>query len=317
MEQEAKDVMTYNETSNAYLYKEKKSKNYSTINLFDKIFKYFTLFSAFVLGITLFSIMFFVGKTGILTFKDVSISTFLFSLDWTPEDGKFGAGLFILGTLSLTALTLLIATPISLCIAVFISEIAPGWLKKFMRPVLDLLVGIPSIVYGYLGLTVLLPIIRKVTGQLIGEGLMAAALVLALMILPTITRLSDDALSFLPNEYKEAAYALGSTRWELTWKILLPAAKNGIITGIVLGMARAIGETMAVVMVIGNVAQIPGNIFTPTSVLTSNIVMQITSVMYGTTWSNALYMMAFLLLIVSLLLIGIVRFIRVKGEKVA
>ena len=129
---------------------------------------------------------------------------------------------------------------------------------------------------------------------------MVAALVLSLMVFPTITRISDDALTFLPNEYREAAYALGSTRLQMIWRVLLPGAREGIVTAIILGMARAIGETMAVVMVIGNVAQVPKTLLTPTSVLTSNIVMQIMNVEFDSTWNKALYMMAFLLLLISL-----------------
>lgn len=279
------------------------------------LFKYFCLFSGFILFITLFSIIYFIGKTGILVFKDVPITTFLFSTNWTPEDQKFGAGAIIAGTFVLTGMTLLIATPISIGIAVFLSEIAPNWLKRIIKPMIDLLVGIPSVVYGYFGLTVLIPFIRKLTGVEMGDGIMAAMLVLSLMVNPTITRISEDSLTVLPNMYREASYALGSTRLQMIWKVLLPGAKDGIVTAIILGMARAIGETMAVVMVIGNVAQLPVTLLTPTSVLTSNIVMQIMGVQADSTWHNALYMMAFLLLLISLILIACIRFIRYKGEQ--
>ncbi|WP_052948049.1 phosphate ABC transporter permease subunit PstC [Aneurinibacillus tyrosinisolvens] len=281
----------------------------------DRLFKYLCLTSAFLLCLTLISIIYFVGRTGILTFKTVSLSTFFFSTKWIPEENDFGAALFIIGTISLTLLTLLIAMPVSVGMAVFIAEIAPGWLKGSLRTVLDLLVGIPSIVYGYIGLTVLIPLIRKVTGQEMGDGLLASALVLALMILPTIARISDDALTSVSTEYREAMYALGATRLQMIWRVALPGARTGIVTGIILGMARALGETMAVVMVIGNTAQLPGNLFTPTSVLTSNIVMQVANVPFDSTWNYALYMMAFLLLIVSLLFIIIIRWIGPKGEQ--
>jgi phosphate transport system permease protein len=279
------------------------------------MFKYFCLFSGSILFITLFSIIYFVGKTGVLVFKEVPLLTFFFSTNWTPEEQHFGAAAIIIGTLVLTGVTLLIATPISLAVAIFLSEIAPNFLKRIMRPMIGLLVGIPSVVYGYFGLTVLIPFIRRITGTEMGDGILVAALVLSLMVFPTITSISDDALTFLPNEYREASYALGSTRLQMIWKVLLPGAKEGIITAIILGMARAIGETMAVVMVIGNVAQLPKTLLTPTSVLTSNIVMQIMNVEADSTWSNALYMMAFLLLLISLILIACIRFIRNKGEQ--
>ncbi|MET3292173.1 UNVERIFIED_CONTAM: phosphate transport system permease protein [Brevibacillus sp. OAP136] len=280
----------------------------------DQLFKLFCLGSGFILCVTLFTIIYFVGKTGFLTFQEVPLTTFLFSAEWVPENNQFGAFLFIFGTLVLTALTLLIATPLSLGIAIFLSEIAPTWVKRILRPVLDLLVGIPSVVYGYLGLTVLIPFIREVTGQEMGDGILAAALVLAIMVLPTITRISDDSISFVPGKYRHAAYALGATRTQMIFGVVLPAARKGIVTAIILGMARALGETMAVVMVIGNTAQLATGLFVPTSVLTSNIVMQISNVPFDSTWNYSLYMMAFLLLFLSLVLIAIIRLIRPKGE---
>lgn len=284
------------------------------VNLSNRLFKLFCFFSGFVLCVSLFSIVYFVGKTGFLTFHEVSLSTFLFSTDWVPEENRFGAFIFIFGTLALTALTLLIATPISIGIAIFLAEIAPNWVKKIVRPFLDLLVGIPSVVYGYLGVTILIPLIREATGTQLGDGLLAAALVLTIMILPTITRISDDAISFVPDKHRNAAYALGATRLQMITGVILPGARKGIITAVILGMARALGETMAVVMVIGNTPQLATELFLPTSVLTSNIVMQVANVPFDSTWNYALYMMAFLLLFISLILIATIRLIRPKGE---
>ncbi|WP_425434963.1 phosphate ABC transporter permease subunit PstC [Paenisporosarcina indica] len=279
----------------------------------NRMFRLFCFFSVLILGLSLLSIIIFVGRTGLLVFKDVSFQEFFFSTTWEPYDDKFGAATFILGTLSLTGLTLLLAAPISIGIAIFTSEIAPNWLKRILRPVLDLLVGIPSIVYGYLGLTVLIPFLRNITGATMGDGLLAAAIVLNIMVLPTISRISDDAISSVPSELREASYALGSTRMQTIIKVILPAASPGIFTAVILGMARSIGETMAVVMVIGNTPQLPSDLLTPTSVLTSNIVNQIIDVEFDSTWNYALYMMAFLLLLISNLLIIIIRKLRVKG----
>lgn len=293
----------------------KKSKfdRYARVRFANRLFHYLFLLCILALCAVLGLVIFFIGKTGILTFRDISLADFFLSLDWTPEDGKFGAGAFIINTLMLTGLTLLIAVPISVGMAVLLVEISPMWLKQFVRPVLDLLVGIPSIVYGYLGLTVLIPLIREWTGENLGDGLLAAALVLSLMILPTICRVSDEAIAAVPKKYREAAYALGSTRLQVIMWVVLPAAKRGIIAAIILGMTRAIGETMAVVMVIGNTAQLADSLFTPTAVLTSNIVMQISNVEFDSTWNYALHMMAFLLLLISFLLIVVIRFIGKKG----
>ena len=280
----------------------------------DKSFAFVCFLSILFLFLCLSAITFFIAKTGLLTFKTIPFSEFFLTTNWAPNENHFGAIGFIWGTLVLTFLSLLISLPFSLIMAIFISEIAPKWLKEFINPGLDLLVGIPSIVYGYLGLTVLLPLIRSITGSRLGDGLFAAALVLAIMILPTIARISADSLSNIPQKIRQAAFALGATKTQVIIKCLVPAAKSGITTGIILGMVRAVGETMAVVMVIGNTPNFAKSLFTPTSVLTSNIVMQITNVPSGSTWSNALYMQAFILLIVSLILIVTVRNIKSKNN---
>lgn len=278
----------------------------------NKLFRYYFLFSILALCFVLGLVILFIGKTALLLFGDLSPADFFLSFNWTPEEDSFGAAAFIVNTLSLTALTLIIAVPISVGMAVLCAEIAPKWMKTLIRPVLDLLVGIPSIVYGYLGLTVLLPFLRRVSGESLGDGLLAAALVLALMVLPTICRISDDAIVAVPRKYRDAAYALGSTRLQVTMRVVLPAASRGIISAVILGMTRAVGETMAVVMVIGNTPQLAKTLFTPSSVLTSNIVMQISNVEFESTWNYALHMMAFLLLVISFVLILI---IRVLGRK--
>nr|WP_240908699.1 phosphate ABC transporter permease subunit PstC [Paenibacillus timonensis] len=280
----------------------------------DRLFKNYFLFSILALCLVLAMVVFFIGRTAILTFGEVSFAEFFFSFNWTPEEDRFGAALFIINTLSLTALTMIIAVPISVGMAILIAEIAPNWLKKIIRPLLDLLVGIPSIVYGYLGLTVLLPFLRELSGEGLGDGLLAAALVLTIMILPTISRISDDAISAVPKKYRDASYALGSTRLQAIFKAVLPAAGRGIVAAIILGMTRAIGETMAVVMVIGNTPQLAKSLFAPASVLTSNIVMQISNVEFESTWNYSLHMMAFLLLLISFALILLIRYVGRKRE---
>ncbi|MNB78498.1 Phosphate transport system permease protein PstC [compost metagenome] len=283
--------------------------------LSDYTARYYFLFSILALCFVLVLVTVFIGKTALLLFGHISPAQFFFSFDWTPEDEKFGAASFIINTLSLTVLTMLISVPISVGMAVLTAEIAPLWLKRFIRPVLDLLVGIPSIVYGYLGLTVLLPFLRNLSGEGLGDGLLAAALVLALMVLPTISRISDDAITAVPAKYRDAAYALGSTRFQVIMRVVLPAAGRGILSAVILGMTRAIGETMAVVMVIGNTPQLAKTLFTPSSVLTSNIVMQISNVEFDSTWNYALHMMAFLLLLISFVLILVIRFLGRKRRE--
>nr|WP_256760322.1 phosphate ABC transporter permease subunit PstC [Cohnella sp. WQ 127256] len=280
---------------------------------YNRSFKIACIASASFVCLVLFSILFFMFRTGVLTFRDVPMATFFFSTDWSPENESYGAFVFIFGTFALTLLTLLISVPLSIIIAVFMAEVAPKWMRNLLRPVLDLLVGIPSVVYGFLGLTILIPLLRNITGTNMGDGILAAAIVLTIMVLPTISRISDDAISVVPRKYRDASYALGATRFQTIFKVTIPAARSGIMYGVILGMARAIGETMAVVMVIGNTPQLADALFKPTSVLTSNIVMQISNVPFDSTWNNALYMMGFLLLVISLLMIVLVRLLQQKG----
>ncbi|MFC4305445.1 phosphate ABC transporter permease subunit PstC [Cohnella boryungensis] len=283
--------------------------------IYNRLFKVACIASAVFVCLILFGILFFMFQTGVLTFREVSPAAFFFSTDWSPENESYGAFVFIFGTFALTLLTLIISVPLSVLIAVFLSEVAPRWLRNLLRPILDLLVGIPSVVYGFLGLTILIPLLRDLTGTNMGDGILAAAIVLTIMVLPTISRVSDDAISVVPRKYRDASYALGGTRFQTIFKVTIPAARSGILYGVILGMARAIGETMAVVMVIGNTPQLADALFKPTSVLTSNIVMQIANVPFDSTWNNALYLMGFLLLVISLLMIVLVRLLQRKGAK--
>ncbi|QOS80597.1 phosphate ABC transporter permease subunit PstC [Paenibacillus sp. JNUCC31] len=279
----------------------------------NKLFRLVCIGSASFVCLVLLCILVLMLRTGVLTFGDVSLSEFFFSTNWDPENEHYGALIFILGTLALTGLTMLFAIPISVIIAVFLAEMTPKWLRHTLRPVLDLLVGIPSVVYGFLGLTILIPWLRDLSGHDLADGLLAASIVLTIMVLPTISRISDDAISAVPNKYRDAAYALGANRFQTVIRVVLPAARSGIMYAVILGMTRAIGETMAVVMVIGNTAQLPNSLFTPTSVLTSNIVMQISSVEFDSTWNHGLYMMGFILLAISILMIVVVRMFQKKG----
>ncbi|WP_440131358.1 phosphate ABC transporter permease subunit PstC [Paenibacillus xylanexedens] len=279
----------------------------------NKLFRVICISSALLVCLILLSILVLMLRTGVLTFADVSLKEFFFSTNWDPENEHYGALTFILGTLALTGLTMLFAIPISVIVAVFLAEMTPKWLRQVLRPVLDLLVGIPSVVYGFLGLTILIPWLRDLSGNDLADGLLAASIVLTIMILPTISRISDDAISAVPNKYRDAAYALGTNRFQTITRVVLPAARGGITYAVILGMTRAIGETMAVVMVIGNTAQLPNSLFTPTSVLTSNIVMQISSVEFDSTWNRGLYMMGFILLAISILMIVAVRMFQRKG----
>jgi phosphate transport system permease protein len=192
---------------------------------------------------------------------------------WSPEDSQFGVLAMVAGSVAVTLGALLVAVPAGVGMALFLTEVAPPAVAALVRPMLQTLAGVPSVVYGFVGLNLLVPAIRRGLGGP-GFSLLAGALVLAVMVLPTIAAVAEDALRALPPAYREGAAALGATPWQTVRRVLLPAARSGLITAIVLGMGRALGETMAVLMVTGNVAAPPHSPLDPVRTLTGNIAME-------------------------------------------
>ena len=274
--------------------------------LCDKYIKYLFIACAFFMTVIIFSIILFIGNQGLMTFKDVGVIEFFFSSKWDPWAGEYGAASFIVGSITVTLLAIIIGGPLGLAGAIFMAKIAPKWVRELMRPATDLYVAIPSVVYGYIGLTLFIPFFRDVFGVTTGFGVFVAGVILAIMILPTVISISEDAIRAVPTPLEEASLALGATRWQTIWKVLLPAALPGVLTSIILAMARAIGETMAVQMVIGNTPLLLKGLFTPTSALTSNIVVEMGNTPFGSAWGNSLFLMALVLLIISLgMILGI------------
>lgn len=275
-------------------------------------------FGLFVIALTMIIGAFLIYK-GSDTFLKYghTLGEFLGSPQWEPVDGtegggKTGALIFIAGSLVTCALALIIAVPFALGSAVFMTEIAPGIGEKFYRPVVEIFAGIPSVVYGWVGLTVLVPAIKIIFHRQVGHSVLAAGLVLAVMIFPTITSVSADAIAAVPEECRNAAYGLGSTRWQAIWRVMVPAASSGIITGVILGLARAFGEALAVAMVIGQTTALPTGIFSTTKTLTTEIAAQMGNAMEGGELKAALWSMALLLFFISLLCITIIH--RLSGS---
>lgn len=277
--------------------------------MYDNYIRMLFVASAALMAVIIFAIILFIGQQGLLTFKEVTPLEFFLSAKWDPTDGRYGALSFILGSICTTFLAVLIGAPLGLAGAVFLAKIAPQGVRRFMRPATDLYVAVPSVVYGYIGLTVLIPFIRVHFDAGSGFGLLAASLILAVMILPTVITISEDAIRSVPANLEEASLALGATRWQTVRRVLLPAAAPGILTAIILAMARAIGETMAVQMVIGNTPLLPKSLLTPTATLTSEIVVEMGNTPFGSTWGNSLFLMALVLLTISLLMIVCIRHI--------
>jgi phosphate transport system permease protein len=201
------------------------------------------------------------------------IKKFLLGLDWYPTDKSFGLLPMIAGSVMVTLGALVLGVPFGLACAIFLTEFSSKRLRRVVKPVIELLAGIPSVVYGFMGVVILVPLIRETLG---GPGLsvLAASIILGIMILPTIISISIDSLLAVPPTYREGSIAMGATRWQTVKMVLFPAARSGIIASIILGMGRAIGETMAVIMIAGNAISIPKSILAPVRTLTSNIALE-------------------------------------------
>ncbi len=260
-----------------------------------------------------------VKGSGTFTHFHHSIFEFLFSSKWNPNDsssggGQVGASIYIVGSLLTCGLALLIAAPFSMAGAIFMTEISPELGSKVFRPAVEIFVGIPSVVYGWIGLTVLVPFIKNLFNLPHGFNVLSAAIVLAVMIFPTITTVSADAIRSVPQEYRDGSYALGSTRWQVIRNIVMPSAKNGILTAIILGLARAFGEALAVAMVIGKTRAFPSSILSPTNSLTTAIASDMGGAMDGGEYNIALWTMALLLFLISLLFIFIIHKVSRSGS---
>jgi phosphate transport system permease protein len=279
-----------------------------------------TFFGLFIIVLTLTITAFLIYK-GSLTFTvhKHSVFEFLFSSVFKPQatgsGGKIGSAIFIVGSILISTLALVLVTPFSIATSIFMTEISPKLGKKLLQPAIEIFVGIPSVVYGWVGLTVLVPFIASVFKLQYGYSLLAGSIVLAVMIFPTITSVSADAIRNVDPQYREASYGLGSTRWQMITRTLVPTAMPGILTGIVLGLARAFGEALAVAMVIGKMQAFPKSIFSPTTNLTAEITADMGNTASGGEWNDVLWSMALFLLIISFVCIVLIRLAGRLGDK--
>ncbi|HZW49258.1 MAG TPA: phosphate ABC transporter permease subunit PstC [Bacillota bacterium] len=235
-------------------------------NLSERIFLLIALSALSVLA--LITVFIFIHGLPIIT--KVGIFNFVFGMKWAPSQGAYGIFPMIVGSVSVTLGAAILGVPVAICCSIFLTEFAPSMLRNIFRPAIQLLAGIPSVVFGFWGVLYIVPLIRNYLG---GPGLsiLAGSIILAIMILPTIISISEVSLLALPQQYREGAFALGLTHWQTIYYLLLPAAKSGIVAAIILGLGRAIGETMAVIMVLGNAVAIPQSILDPARTLTTNI----------------------------------------------
>lgn len=275
--------------------------------------KYLFLACAFVAVAGVLLIFLFVGFRGWPIFGTIGLGAFLGGDVWSPSRGMLGIWPLIVNSLLATLGALAIGAPLAIGTAVFLSDVASPRAREIVRPAVELLAGIPSVVFGLFGLLALRPIVAQVSGGL-GFGLLTAWIILAIMIVPTIAAISEDALRSIPEGVREASYAMGATKWQTIWRVLLPAAKIGIIDAVILGMGRAVGETMAVLMVAGNAAVIPEGIFKPFLTLTTVIVLDMPYA--AGDHKTALFGVAIVLFLISMGFVASIRIVsRFGGER--
>ncbi len=222
---------------------------------------------------SLLLITLFILKEGIPFLLRHGLAHFLLSSRWDPMAGEFGVSAMVVASLAVTFGAMIVGAPLGIAGAIFLNEFAPRGVMRVLKPAIELLAGIPSVVFGFIGVMVIAPLIRDHLG---GPGLsvLCASIILGVMILPTVMSISVDALASVPNSFREGALALGATRWQSVYMVVLKAARSGIVAGVVLGLGRAVGETMAVIMVAGNTVRIPTSVLDPVRTLTANIAIE-------------------------------------------
>ena len=244
------------------------------MNIFsEKAMKLVFMLSATVSIFAVIVICFFLFEQGFPAIGEIGVLDFLTGTVWKPLEGQFGIFPMIVGSIYVTAGAIIIGVPVGLLCAVFMAKFCPSGIYRIMKPAVDLLAGIPSIVYGFFALMVIVPVVQTLTGAS-GKGILSASIMLAIMILPTIVSVSEAAIRAVPESYYEGSLALGATHERSVFFATLPAAKSGIMAGVVLGIGRAIGETMAVSMVAGNQPILPDSILSGVRTMTANVIIE-------------------------------------------
>ena len=258
-------------------------------------------FSSIIFLLLIFA---FLMKEGTPALAEVPVSE-LFNTRWYPIEKYFGILPLIGGSLMVTFFSILIALPFGVGTAVYIAEIAPQGIKQLLKPVIEILAGIPSVVLGFIGIQVLVPFIRRFLDLPTGLTAFSGSFLLALISIPTIVSIAEDALYAVPRSYREAAIALGASKWETIWGVTLPAARTGVLTAVMLGIGRSLGETMAVMMVTGNAPVIPNqwmSFFLPIRTMTATIASEMGEVASGSTHYHVLFFIGIILFVLSLII---------------
>ena len=246
-----------------------------------------------------------IPEVKILPNESIQISDFFGGKEWMPTATPaplFGVLPLILGTLWVSVFAILIALPLGLGVAIFLSELANERMRKILKPTIELLAGIPSVVYGFFGLVVLVPVVQKSLNLPVGETALAGALVLAIMALPTIITVAEDAMRNTPSSIREASLSLGATQWQTIYRVIIPYSASGISAAVVLGIGRAIGETMAVLMVTGNAAVMPRTLLAPIRTIPATIAAELGEAPFGSSHYQALFVLGCILFLITMII---------------
>lgn len=268
----------------------------------EKIMKVIFLLSGIAIIVFLAGILFTLLSNSIPAFMEIGIKPFFIEGLWRPGaygEPTYSINNFIAGTFMVTIGALLFAVPLGVAAAAYLSEIAAPWERELFKPVVEVLAGIPSVVLGFIGLVVLAPLLSRIFGIPSGINALNGAILVGIMALPTIITLAEDAITAVPKEYRHASLALGGTRWQTIWRVTVPAAFSGIIAASMLGMGRAIGETMTVLMVTGNMIARPSSFLDSVRTLSANIAIDIGDVVFGSIHFHALFVVGLVLFVIT------------------
>ncbi len=262
-------------------------------------------------------ILLFLLREGLPSLGEVPLSS-LFSTRWYPIESLYGIWPLLGGSLIVTLGAMIISLPLGIGTAVFIAEIAPGWVNNLLKPIIEILAGLPSVVLGFLGIQLLAPSLRRILDLPTGLTALAGSILLAMISIPTIVSISEDALNAVPRSYREASLALGATRWQTIWGVSVPAARSGILTAVMLGVGRTIGETMAVMMVTGNAPVLPSSLqafIMPARTMTATIASEMGEVANGSVHYHVLFFIGIILFCISLVVNIAASSVSMKGLK--
>jgi phosphate transport system permease protein len=268
-----------------------------------------------ILFVTL--ILLFLLREGLPALGEIPLKSLL-GVRWYPIERMYGIWPLLGGSLIVTIGAMLVALPFGIGTAVFIAEVAPPWINNILKPLIEILAGLPSVVLGFIGIQLLVPFLRRFLDLPTGLTAFTGAILLGLIAIPTIVSIAEDAFNTVPSGYRQAALALGATRWQTIWGVTLPAARSGVLTAVMLGVGRAIGETMAVMMVTGNAAVLPlglNALFMPARTMTATIASEMGEVAAGSVHYHALFFIGIVLFVISLIVNVIASSVSLRGLK--